>query len=62
MSVLTLDRETAAEECFLSRFWPVVAVAAATANMLVAWFLLEPRKRRGWDLTAVLRSCRASWR
>lgn len=30
--------------------------------LLVAWLVFGPRKRRGWDLRAVLRSWSASWR
>lgn len=40
------------------------AWAAAKASMLLLAEppLSEPRKSRGWDLMAVFRSCKASWR
>lgn len=41
----------------------VVAAAARPARMLlVDWFVLGPRKRRGWECKAVLRSERDWWR
>ncbi|KAL0345355.1 UNVERIFIED_CONTAM: hypothetical protein Sradi_4366800 [Sesamum radiatum] len=56
-SVLTLDKE--APEYF-EGFW--LLAAAARARTLVVALVLRPRKRRGWDLRAASRSCRASWR
>jgi len=49
-SVLTLESELFPWE------------AAMVANMLLAWMSLEPKKSRGWDFMAVLRSFNASCR
>nr|AFK40840.1 unknown [Lotus japonicus] len=64
--LLVFQSSNAEESVFTLEIDPFVfvcvVVAAAMASMLLAWLSLEPKKRRGCDFNAVLRSCKASWR
>lgn len=60
---MKLDSFDEGPKCFLSFCGAVASAAARLARMLlVDWFVLGPRKSRGWDFRAVLRSDRDWWR